>query len=311
MRIQVSTPPQSLTDDITDNIGPGAAEASGHGEPDGLVFDVLTEGPADAPAVLLLHGFPQTARSWDAVAAHLAAAGLRTLALDQRGYSPGARPTDVADYRLDRLVGDAVAILDALGVDTAHVVGHDWGSVVGWALAAAHPARVRTLTAVSVPHPAAYAWALLNDTDQQQRSAYIRLFQIPGKAEEVLLGEDARRLRAVYAPLAPETAEVHLRAMREPGALTAALAWYRAMAGAPGLGMQAPTVTVPTTFVWSTDDIAVGRAAAQRCGDHVTGPYRMVELAGISHWIPEQAPDALAEAVLARITEATDQPTPA
>ncbi|GAB3860330.1 hypothetical protein GCM10029963_63080 [Micromonospora andamanensis] len=130
--------------------------------------------------MLLLHGFPQHSGEWDGVLPALHTAGLRSYALNQRGYSPQARPAEVEAYRLGELVADAAAVLDALGVPAAHVVGHDWGAVVGWALAATHPDRVRTLTAVSVPHPAAMAYALTHDPQQKARSAYMLLFRQPG-----------------------------------------------------------------------------------------------------------------------------------
>ena len=118
-----------------------------------LTFEVLRAGPVDGPPVLLLHGWPQGARSFAEVLPLLAAEGLRCVAVEQRGYSPGARPVGTEHYRLDRLVADAAGVLDALGWSDAHVVGHDWGAAVGWALAARRPERVRTLTAVSIPHP--------------------------------------------------------------------------------------------------------------------------------------------------------------
>lgn len=260
-----------------------------------LTFDVRLDGPGDGRPVLMLHGFPQTARCWAPLTGRLA--GVRAVAPDQRGYSPGARPEGVAAYRLDLLVSDAVGLLDALGLAHVDVVGHDWGAVVAWALAAGHPDRVRTLTAVSVPHPDAYGWALANDADQQARSSYIRLFRTPGKAERVLLADGAARLRAMFGALDPALADAYTEAMASPGTLTAALNWYRALPDAPATG----PVAVPTTYVWSSGDVAVGRVAAQRCGRHVTGPYRMVELPGVSHWIPEEAPDALADAVRERV----------
>ncbi|MET9020005.1 alpha/beta hydrolase [Actinopolymorpha sp. NPDC004070] len=265
----------------------------------GLTFDVAAGGPEHGPAVLLLHGFPQHAGEWDQVVPSLHAAGLRTYALNQRGYSPGARPAAVEDYRMAECVADAVAVLDALGVDVAHVVGHDWGAMVAWQLAAGQPDRVRTLTAVSVPHPAAFAQALATDADQRERSSYIELFRQPGKAEQVLLGDDAAALRGVFADVAAERVESYVAPMREPGALTAALNWYRAMS----LNDVAGPVTVPTTFVWSDGDVAIGRTAAESCAAHVTGDYRFVTLNGVTHWIPDEAPDAVAEAVLARIAD--------
>ncbi len=262
-----------------------------------MVYDARVSGPEDGRPVLLLHGFPQTGRCWDAVAARLAADGCRCIAPDQRGYSPGARPAAVEDYAMRPIVADTMGMLDALGLDRVDVVGHDWGANVGWMLATWHPERVRTLTAVSVPHPLAYGWAFRHDPEQQQKASYIALFRMPGKAEEVLLADGGRRLRRVLdgGDLAPEAIEEYVEHLSEPGALTAALNWYRAMSArdAEGLG----PVTVPTTYVWSTGDVALARAGAERCGEHVSADYRFVELDGISHWIPEQAPDALTAAI--------------
>ncbi len=266
----------------------------------GLTFDVRAGGPEGGPPVLLLHGFPQHSGEWDDVVPALHAAGLRTYALDQRGYSPGARPEAVEAYRLAELVADAVAALDALGVERAHVVGHDWGAVVGWALAAGHPDRVRTLTAVSVPHPAAVAHALANDPQQKARSAYMVLFRQPGKAETVLLALKATALRKLLSGAGdPARVGGYAEPMRAPGALTAALNWYRAMSRRD-LAAVGP-VPVPTTYVWSDRDVAIGRTAAEACAAHVTGDYRFVELAGVSHWIPDAAPGPLGEAILARV----------
>lgn len=269
----------------------------------GLTFEVHTGGPEDGDPVLLLHGFPQHSGEWADALPALHAAGLRTYALDQRGYSPGARPAEVEAYRMAECVADAVAVLDALGVDAAHVVGHDWGAVVAWTLAARHPERVRTLTAVSVPHPAAMAHALTTDPQQKARSSYMLLFRKPGKAEKVLLALHATALRKMLGGVGGrERVASYVQPMREPGALTAALNWYRAMSGRDMAGTG--PVPVPTTFVWSDRDFAIGRTAAEACAAHVTGEYRFVELSGVSHWIPDEAPGALAEAVLAQVDAA-------
>ncbi|MEW2382959.1 alpha/beta hydrolase [Micromonospora sp. NPDC047707] len=266
----------------------------------GFTFDVRAGGPQDGPPVLLLHGFPQHGGEWDDVVPALHAAGLRTYALDQRGYSPGARPETVGAYRLAELVADAAAVLDALGVDAAHVVGHDWGAVVGWGLAAGHPDRVRTLTAVSVPHPAAMAHALTADPQQQARSAYMLLFRQAGAAEKALLALNATGLRRMLSGVgAADRVAAYAEPMLAPGALTGALNWYRAMSR-DDLAAVGP-VRVPTTYVWSDRDAAIGRTAAEACAAHVTGDYRFAELAGVSHWIPDEAPAPLAEAILARI----------
>ena len=266
----------------------------------GLVFDLAEQGDRGGRPVLLLHGFPQTHRAWDGLAArltaeHAPAGPLRLLAPDQRGYSPGARPDHPASYTMPALVGDLLALLDAANVEHADVIGHDWGALVGWHLAAHHPDRVRTLTAVSVPHPAALAAALGQNGEQRDMSSYIGLFKDPEKACRVLLEQDARRLRHMYTPLSEALAAPHLAAMSDPATLTAALRWYQAAKFGEGAGV--PVVEVPVVYVWSTGDGAISRAAAEACVEHVAGPYRFVELEGVSHWIPDEAPDALAAAL--------------
>jgi pimeloyl-ACP methyl ester carboxylesterase len=271
-----------------------------------LTFDVRASGPEDGRAVLLLHGFPETSLSWAAVTPLLTEAGLRCYAPDQLGYSPGARPPDVGAYALPSLAQVTADLLTALDVPVADVVGHDWGANVGWALAAWHPDRVRTLTAVSVPHPAAFTAAYRADPEQKERSAYIRLFWQEGKAEEVLLADGARRLRRLLlgadraTGVPPEAADSYVAVLSAPGALTAALNWYRAMSS----GDRLEAVSAPTTYVWSREDIAIGRTAADACAAHVAGEYRFVELPG-SHWIPEEAPAELAAVILDRLASST------
>ncbi|QDQ96182.1 alpha/beta fold hydrolase [Tomitella fengzijianii] len=261
-------------------------------------FDVAVAGPEDGEPVLLLHGFPESYDEWRAVAPLLTAAGLRVIAPDQRGYSPGARPSSVEDYRIDRLVADALGILDRLGAGRAHVVGHDWGASVAWTLAARHPGRVATLIAVSVPHLAAFRSALKNDPDQRRKSQYMQVFREEGRAEEALLADDARRFRDVFGDAVPrDLIDAHLRRLGTPEGIVAALNWYRAMT--PEMS-QLPPVDVPTTYVWGTDDVALGRTGAEACGEYVTADYLFVPLEGIGHWIPEEAPARLATEILAR-----------
>jgi pimeloyl-ACP methyl ester carboxylesterase len=265
-----------------------------------VVFDATHAGPAAGTPVLLLHGFPGSRASWRPVLPTLTAAGMQVLAPDQRGYSAGARPPAVADYAVDHLVGDVLGLLDAMGWSRVHLVGHDWGAVVSWFVAARHPERLHSLTALSVPHPAAFGWALANDAEQQEGSAYIRLLRTEGKAERVLLEDGGRRLRAMFSSGVPaDIVDSHLRLLAQPEAPTGALSWYRAM----GDGFADLTrVPVPTTFIWGAADEALRRAGAERCGRHVSGPYRFVELADIDHWIPERAGDRVAAEVLRHAT---------
>lgn len=269
---------------------------------DGLTFDALAVGPPEGELVLLLHGFPQSSHEWRAQLDALGAAGYRAVAPDQRGYSPRARPLGVDHYRAEALVADVVAMADRLGADRFHLVGHDWGAAVAWHVAGRHPQRLRSLTAVSVPHPAAFADAL-RGADQQQRSSYIDVFRREGEAEELLLADDGARLRAMLADsgLSGDVDE-YVRRMREPGAMTAALNWYRAV-DIGSINSLGP-ITMPTMYVWSTADIALGREGAEATVGHVEGPYRFEVLEGVSHWIPEEAPDELNRLLLDHLSGA-------
>ena len=262
----------------------------------GLVFDALIAGPPEGELVVLLHGFPQAAACWTEVAEPLAAAGYRVLAPGQRGYSPGARPAAVRAYRMRELVTDVLALATEAGATRFHLVGHDWGGAVAWALAGRHPDRVMTLTSVSTPHPRAFAAALLTG-GQLLRSAYIGFFRIPRLPELVLGAGGARPLRFLLAGsgLAPARAERYARALAEPGALAAALAWYRA---AIPFDMGVPRVAVPTRYVWGSGDPALGRRAATATGRWVAGPYHFDVLEGAGHWLPEHHPRVLAGLLL-------------
>lgn len=254
-----------------------------------LRFDALVAGPTTGRTVLLLHGFPQTAWSFRRQMADLAAAGYRAVAPDQRGYSSGARPDDVADYAIDHLVADVLAIADETGAHQFDLVGHDWGGAVAWAVAARYPDRLRTLTALATPHPAAYQEALGGgDTDQASRASYVQFFR-QEDSQDLMLANDATGLRGLYvgSGMPEEDAAVYLEAMKEPGRLRAALNWYRANdIGNAELG----AVAVPTMYVWSSDDVALGPDAAHATAKHVTGPYRFEVLDGASHWQTEARP---------------------
>jgi pimeloyl-ACP methyl ester carboxylesterase len=195
---------------------------------------------------MLLHGFPQTSACWTPLVEALAVAGYQAVAPDQRGYSPKARPTTIQAYRMPELVADVVAIADRLGAATFHLVGHDWGGVVAWRLTGQHPERVATLTAVS-PHPRAFARALVAGT-QALRSAYIPVFRLP-RLPELLLGAHRqwglRRLLA-HDGLGADWVDTYTGALAQPGALSAALAWYRA---ATPFSLRAPRIGVPTLYV--------------------------------------------------------------
>lgn len=250
-------------------------------------------GPGEA--AILLHGFPQTSASWQPLIGELADRGLRVVAFDQRGYSPGARPTGLAAYALERLVGDVLAVADAAGFDRFHLVGHDWGAAVAWSVAIARPDRVASLSALSVPHPAAFGEALRNDADQRRRSRYIGFFRLP-LLPELVLGFNRNLLmrRVMYRHMPAEHVTEYQRMLAEPGALTAVLNWYRAMVTGQSPWPRDP-VDRPVLFIWGNRDPAVGRRAVDMQAAHVRGYYRYVEL-DAGHWLLErQFPEVLRE----------------
>lgn len=254
---------------------------------DAGTFDALAAGPAGGRPVLLLHGFPESSAQWDHQLGALGAAGCRVVAPDQRGYSPGVRPATVAEYALDELVTDVFRIADALEWQALDLVGHDWGAVVAWAAAAEHPERVRTLAALSVPHPNAMAAVIRDDEDQQQRSAYLNLFRSAGTAEKMLLADDGKALRGVYGNHVPRSRVTeYVQRFSEPGALTSALNWYRATKLST---IDVGWISVPTLYAWGTDDVAVGSVAALACGQYVVGKYRFEMLEDLSHWVTDEA----------------------
>lgn len=267
---------------------------------DALVFDVDVRGPENGRPLLLLHGFPQTAQSWSGVVPLLTDVGVRCFAMTQRGYSAGARPADRDAYAMGHLVRDALAVAERISPDRPlDVVGHDWGASVGWHLAARHSDRVRSLTAISVPHLAAYGHGLRHDNEQRAKTAYMTDLRRDPDVVERLLEHGQAGLRRFVGDRLPEAAlERYLLVVGTPEGLRGAMAWYQA--NGRELHDLEP-VQVPTTFLWGTDDDFIAAASARRCDQHVGAAYRYIELDGVSHWVPEEVPDIVARAVVHRL----------
>jgi pimeloyl-ACP methyl ester carboxylesterase len=261
-----------------------------------LHFTVDAAGPASGPPVLLLHGFPQTRRMWRHQLRALAAADFRAVAPDQRGYSAGARPLEVAAYASDLLTGDALALMDSCGARRFHLVGHDWGGQLAWLIAAENPDRVASLTVLSRPHPAAFARAMAEDHEQAKRSQHHKAFR-EAEAAARLRQDNFKMLRAGLERegVAPETLDAYFRTLGEPGALEAAMNWYRANDIASA---AIPPVSMPTLYIWGTADASVGRRAAELTEHFVSGPYRFVAIEGGGHFIVDQFPDRIAQLLI-------------
>ncbi|HET7418749.1 MAG TPA: alpha/beta hydrolase [Candidatus Dormibacteraeota bacterium] len=272
----------------------------------GLRFRTLVDGPPDGDLAVLLHGFPEGAESWSKQVAALARAGVLAVAPDMRGYGMTDAPPSVEDYVIDTLVADVAGIIKAFGRDRAHVAGHDWGAVVAWFFASMHPEMTRTLTVLSVGHPAAVLEARA-DAEQREASAYIRLFLMEGKAEEVLAEDDFKRLRTMFGDGLPRgAAEGFIRSLQRPGRLTAGLNYYRANFSSPAAwAARAATVSVtaPTVLMWGDQDPALRRLQAEKTAEHMTGEYHLEVLEGAGHWLQFERPDQVGSTLVAVTTK--------
>ena len=250
-----------------------------------LSFAVQDEG--EGPAGLLLHGFPDSHALWRNQVPALLDAGYRVVAPDLRGFGDSAKPSEVDAYGILSIAGDVVGILDSLGIDRAHVVGHDWGGAIGAVLAALSPERVASLTCLSVGHPAAFAAA---GWEQREKSWYMLLFQFPGIAERWLAADDFANLRNWSRHPDIDSVIAHLR---DPEALTASLAVYRAILPPESLirpSTALPRIQAPTMGIWSSEDLAITEKALTGTAAFIDAPWRYERINGIGHWAQLDAP---------------------
>ena len=286
-------------------------------------FTVDIDGPETGEVVLFLHGFPNSRHSWTELLGGIAQRGFRGVAVDQRGYSPGARPQAVADYHVGHLVSDVIALADAMNASRFHLVGHDWGGQIAWLTAARHSERLRSLTVLSRPHPAAFAAAMKNDPQQATRSGHHKAFQNADMTER-LLSDNARRVRRTLcfenAPqgssedaksrvakrrMSDEAADKHLSVLGSPAAMDAAFNWYRAaFVGDSTLARaDVPAVVVPSLYVWGSEDMSVGETAATLTADFVDAPYRFASIDGAGHFLAEEVPERVLEVLVSHLED--------
>jgi pimeloyl-ACP methyl ester carboxylesterase len=272
----------------------------------GLTFTVDRSGPADGAPVLMLHGFPETRDMWRHQLDALGREGFLAIAPDQRGYSVRARPDGLEAYATEHLVADALGLMDALGAPRFDLVGHDWGGQLAWLMAARHPERVRSLSALSRPHPAAFARAMAEDAAQAERSRHHRAFREDGAVARMREAKLKPLREAIIAQgVPPAQAGTYLETLMQPGGIEGAMAWYRASGIAAA---DTPAVVVPTLYAWGEDDATVGRRAAELTADYVTGPYRFVALEGAGHFLVDQFPDRISALLVDHLRERTAVP---
>jgi len=254
----------------------------------GIEFEVTGEGRP----VVLLHGFPDSGRLWRHQVRALADAGYQVIVPDQRGYGASDKPQEVESYSLLFLAGDVLAILDELGHERAHIVGHDWGAAIAWTLGSVVPDRVDQLVALSVGHPAAFVGV---GYEQQLRSWYMLLFQFGAVAEQWLSNDDwANFKRWAKHPDADAVIADLVRA----GSLSPGLKWYQANVPPEGWVSPAPElppVAASTMGIWSSGDFALTEEQMTGSAAFVAGPWRYERIDGPGHWVQLEAHEKVNE----------------
>ncbi len=274
----------------------------------GIAMNVEQAGPADAPPAILLHGFPESHRTWREVAARLSDR-VRLIMPDLRGFGASDKPRDVKDYATDALVADLFALADALGIERFALVGHDWGGAIAWAAAISGNPRITRLGIVNSPHPAIFQRSLIDHSEQRAASQYMNAFRDPGmEAGIARMGLDTFFDKSFgrhvdLATVAPDERANYIADWGQPGALTAMLNWYRASrvhvpvpgepAAMPDWVGHVPRIKVPVRVIWGLEDKALLPVQLDGMGE-VGDDVDIFPLPGVGHFAPWEAPDAVA-----------------
>ena len=278
----------------------------------GIAMNVALAGPEDAPPVIMVHGFPESHRTWREIAPRLDDR-LRLVMPDLRGFGETDRPQDVSDYATDTLIADIFALADALGIDRFALVGHDWGGAIAWAAALRGNPRINRLAIVNSPHPLIFQKSLIEDEAQRAASQYMRAFRNPGMEAGIeAMGFDtffdksfARHVD--MARISPDERHIYIDQWSRPGALTAMLNWYRvSQVVVPAVGEDAampdwvvrgvPRLKIPVLVIWGLEDRALLPVQLDGIGE-VGDDVEIFPLKGVGHFAPWEAPDQVADAL--------------
>lgn len=265
-------------------------------------FSVRIAGPKTGELVVLLHGFPQTSFSYRHQIKVLADAGYRVIAPDQRGYSEGARPPQIADYDIDLLVADVLNLAKSQGAKTFHLVGHDWGSVVAWHIADRHPEKLKTFTSLSIPHLRAFKEAMTDPKcEQGEKSGYIKSF-VKKESERTYLMAGKAGLRMIYKDLPELDRDYYLEVLGKEDALRSALNWYRAYFGVQKERKPLGKVAVKTLLIYGEKDIAIGPCGVKNTAKYMKdGAYTLKSLPESGHWLLESDSSKISAWLLAHL----------
>ncbi|MEO6112843.1 MAG: alpha/beta hydrolase [Sphingomicrobium sp.] len=278
----------------------------------GITMNVALAGPADAPPVIFVHGFPESHRTWRAVAPLLDDKA-RLIMPDLRGFGASDKPQDVADYATEHLLADLFALADALGIERFALVGHDWGGAIAWAAALRGDPRIERLAIINSPHPLIFQRSLIDDPVQRAASQYMNAFRDPAmEAGIARMGlesffDKSFSKHVDLATISPDERQSYLDDWSQPGALTAMLNWYRASRiVVPKVGEETvmpdwvqhgvPKIRIPVRVIWGLDDKALLPVQLEGIGE-VGDDVEVVPLNGVGHFAPWQAPGQVADAL--------------
>lgn len=264
-----------------------------------LKFDCLTTGDPKNDLIIFLHGFPESAHMWIKLMEQIAALGFFCVAPNQRGYSKDACPVGKKQYTLDKLAGDVIDISQFFDRSKFHLVGHDWGAVIGWKVVHDHKDCILSWTALSVPHIQAFGHAMMNDPEQRRMSQYVKDFQWPYFPEKRLRKNDFYFFRKLWKSSAPEQVDAYLDIFRNNKQLTAAINYYRANYKLLKKAVSRPIlgdIQVPTLFIWGNKDLAIGAKAVSGGHQYIKGDYEFLEL-DEGHWLIQKQYETISNAI--------------
>ena len=271
----------------------------------GMTFKCRVAGNPNNEPVILLHGFPETSHMWLPLLERLSENGYYCIAPDQRGYSEKARPTSVKEYEIEKLVSDVVGLADVFGYDKFQLIGHDWGSAIGWGVVAFHPDRVKSWTALSVPHLKAFSDAVRFDKKQKKMSQYMGFFQLRGIPEWLMLRKDRAMLRKNWRESSEGEKQDYLSVIGNKPGLKAALAYYRANYKVLKKGQKMDEyleVNTPTLLLWGKKDFAIGPVGVEGTAQYMKGYYKRVDI-DASHWLIQEAFEECAQPILEHVAK--------
>ena len=267
---------------------------------DELTFTCRVSGMEnDGGAVILLHGFPETSRMYYDLIPVLVSEGFKVVAPDQRGYSPGARPSKISDYSIDKLSQDVIDIADAFQFEKFHLIGHDWGSAVGWVTVAFHSERVISWTALSVPHLDAFFKAMNNNPEQQRKSQYIKFFKKPILPEFYFSIFGYKYLKDIWRKSSKEEIEKYLEVFKQKGALKSSLNWYRA--NMKNDDKSIGDIAAPTLIIYGLKDMAIGEESVDESVKYLKGYYKIEKLE-TGHWLIQESFEAVSKSIINHLT---------